>query len=60
MMQAWRAFMRNPHAHEVQPTDREYMVHGLMLMSFIARIIDGATPVEPPAAAPPELPQPAK
>jgi hypothetical protein len=45
MMQGWRAFLRNPHAHEVQPTDKEYMIHSLMLMSFIARIIDGATPV---------------
>lgn len=44
MMQGWKAFLRNPHAHEVQATDKEYMVHALMLMSFIARIIDGATP----------------
>lgn len=48
MMQGWRAFMRNPHAHEVQPTDKEYMVYALMLMSFLARIIDAATPNELP------------
>ena len=47
LMQGWRAFIRNPHAHEVQPADREYMMHALMLMSFIARIIDGANLVEP-------------
>jgi uncharacterized protein (TIGR02391 family) len=55
MMQGWRAFIRNPHAHEERPTDREYMVHALMLMSFLARIIDGATRVEPPEAAAEEL-----
>lgn len=49
LLQGWRAFIRNPHAHEVQPTDKEYMLHALMLMSFIARIIDGATLVEPQA-----------
>lgn len=42
MMQGWRAFIRNTHAHEVQPADKEYAVHALMLMSFLARIIDGA------------------
>jgi len=56
MMQAWRAFMRNPHAHEVQPTDKEYMVHALMLMSFIARIIDGATRIDPPGINPAAAP----
>jgi uncharacterized protein (TIGR02391 family) len=48
LMQGWRAFIRNPHAHEERPADKEYMVHALMLMSFIARIIDGATHIEPP------------
>lgn len=51
LMQGWRAYIRNPHAHEERPTDKEYMVHALMLMSFLARIIDGATRVDPPAAA---------
>lgn len=46
LMQGWRAFLRNPHAHEVRPTDDEYVVHSLMLMSFLARIIDAATVVE--------------
>lgn len=46
LMQGWRAFIRNPHAHEVQASDREYTVHALMLMSFIARIIDFSTVVE--------------
>jgi hypothetical protein len=48
LMQGWRAFIRNPHSHEVRPTDQMYMVHGLMLMSFLARIIDGATAAPPP------------
>jgi hypothetical protein len=56
LMQGWRAFIRNPHAHEERPTDREYMVHALMLMSLLARIIDGATPVAPPAANPAAAP----
>lgn len=43
LMQGWRAFIRNPHSHEVRPTDQQYMIHALMLMSFLARIIDGAT-----------------
>ena len=47
LMQGWRAFVRNPHAHEERPTDKEYMVHALMLMSFLARILDGATPTQP-------------
>lgn len=46
LMQGWRAFIRNTHAHEVQPADKEYAVHALMLMSFLARIIDGAKRVE--------------
>jgi len=46
LMQGWRAFIRNPHAHEERPTDREYMVHSLMLMSLLARIVDGARVVE--------------
>lgn len=46
LMQGWRAFLRNPHAHEVRPTDREYAVHALMLMSLLARLIDGAQKVE--------------
>lgn len=50
LMQGWKAFIRNPHAHEVRPADREYMVHALMLMSFLARIIEGANTVEPPEA----------
>lgn len=41
LMQGWRAFIRNPHAHEVRPTDQMYMIHALMLTSFLARIIDG-------------------
>jgi hypothetical protein len=45
LMQGWRAFIRNPHAHEERPTDEEYMVHALMLMSLLARILDGAAPV---------------
>ncbi|NJR79345.1 TIGR02391 family protein [Sphingomonas corticis] len=45
LMQGWRAFIRNPHAHGERPTDREYAMHALMLMSFLARIIDGATRV---------------
>lgn len=45
LMQGWRAFLRNPHAHEVRPADKEYAVHALMLMSFLARILDGAEPV---------------
>lgn len=43
LMQGWRAFIRNPHSHEVRPADREYAMHALMLMSFLARIIDGST-----------------
>lgn len=52
LMQGWRAFIRNPHAHEERPTDEEYMVHSLMLMSFLARILDGSKvpQAEPPAA----------
>lgn len=46
LMQGWRSFLRNPHVHEVRPTDKEYAIHSLMLMSFLARIIDGATSVE--------------
>lgn len=46
LMQGWRAFLRNPHAHEVRPADKEYAVHALILMSFLARIIEGAVPVE--------------
>lgn len=48
LMQGWRAFIRNPHAHEERPADQEYMVHALMLMSFLARIIDGATRIDLP------------
>ncbi|MXP14025.1 TIGR02391 family protein [Altererythrobacter confluentis] len=51
LMQGWRSFLRNPHAHEVRPTDEENAVHALMLMSLLARIIDGATRVEEEAAA---------
>jgi hypothetical protein len=47
LMQGWRAFIRNPHAHEERPTDKEYMVHALMLMSFLARILDAARPIQP-------------
>ena len=36
LMQGWRAFIRNPHSHEVRPTDREYAMHALMLMSLLA------------------------
>lgn len=42
LMQGWRAFIRNPHSHEERPTDREYAMHALMLMSFLARILEGA------------------
>jgi hypothetical protein len=52
LMQGWRAFIRNPHAHEERPTDKEYMVHALMLMSFLARIVDSATPIDPAAPNP--------
>jgi Protein of unknown function (Hypoth_ymh) len=48
LMQGWRAFLRNPHAHGERPTDREYAIHSLMLMSFLARILDGATPTNTP------------
>ena len=44
LMQGWRAFVRNPHAHGEQPTDEAYAAHALMLMSFLGRIIDGAKP----------------
>ncbi len=45
LMQGWRAFVRNPHAHGEQPYDEEYAVHVLMLMSFLGRILDGSTVV---------------
>ncbi|HET9637716.1 MAG TPA: TIGR02391 family protein [Allosphingosinicella sp.] len=51
LMQGWRAFIRNPHAHGERPTDREYMVHALMLMSLLARILDGAAPTNPKGEA---------
>jgi len=51
LMQGWRSFLRNPHAHEVRPTDEENAVHALMLMSLLARVIDGASRVEAEAAA---------
>lgn len=50
LMQGWRAFLRNPHAHEVRPADREYAVHALILMSLLARLIDGAQKVEEDAS----------
>lgn len=43
LMQGWKSFIRNPHVHGERPADREYAIHALMLMSFLARIIDGAT-----------------
>lgn len=42
LMQGWKSFLRNPHVHGERPADREYAIHALMLMSFLARIIDGA------------------
>lgn len=50
LMQGWKAFIRNPHAHEERPADREHMVHALMLMSLLARVIDAAIVAEPPQA----------
>lgn len=43
LMKGWKAFLRNPHVHAERPADREYAIHALMLMSFLARIIDGST-----------------
>lgn len=51
LMQGWRSFLRNPHAHEVRPTDKENAIYALMLMSLLARTIDGATRIEEEAAA---------
>ena len=51
LMQGWKAFLRNPHVHGEQATDKEYTVHALMLMSFLARILEQANPVEEEAAA---------
>jgi hypothetical protein len=48
LMQGWKAFLRNPHVHGERPADKEYAIHSLMLMSFLARILDGATPTAAP------------
>ena len=50
LMQGWRALLRNPHVHGERPADLEYAVHALILMSLLARLIDGAQKIEEGAA----------
>jgi uncharacterized protein (TIGR02391 family) len=44
LFQGARAFLRNTHAHEQVPTDKELAVHALMLLSLLADIL-GASKV---------------